>query len=67
MTPKVKRTFKAAKADIEFCEAMSTSTGNHVPRFYSDDLIKTLFATMYLGWLLNKWGVSSFNTFYENL
>jgi hypothetical protein len=67
MTPKVKSMYKAAKADSDFCDAISISTGNYVPSALSDDLIKTLFATMYMGWLLSELGTSNFNEFYENL
>lgn len=55
MTELVKNVYKMAVKDDEFNEEMVKSNpDNKRPKWYNDDIIKNLYASIYCGWLLGK-------------
>lgn len=55
MTGSVQRTYEMAKKDIFFNAEMEQQTKKHkIPSWYSDEIDKILYATVYWGWLVGK-------------
>lgn len=56
MTNKISRLYKGGSYNEEFLNAINKADGDGKPGFFSDDIEKTLFATVYYGWLVGKYG-----------
>jgi len=57
MTEKVNRLYKGAKRNYEFIKAYQDADGDKVPNILSNHNLKVIFASIYYGWLIGKYGV----------
>ena len=56
MEPKVKKLYKSAIKNKRFLAAIENADNDKKPNMFDDNLTKVLFATMYYGWLVAKYG-----------
>lgn len=56
MDAKVRDVYKRARSDSEFLRAIAAADGDKAPGFFASSLEKHLFACIYYGWLVAKFG-----------
>lgn len=56
MTTYVRDIYKGGRRNDEFLKAIKDADGDKKPGFFASDLEKHLFAGVYYGWLVNKYG-----------
>ena len=56
MTEKIKMIYESGKKNNQFIKDIFDADGDTVPNFFSPDLNKNIFATIYYGWLVGKYG-----------
>ncbi len=56
MTPRFKKIYKSALKNKSFLEAIYEADFDTPPNSFSSDLDKGLFAAIYYGWLVGKYG-----------
>ena len=56
MTETVRKYYKAALKNDEFVKEVKESNFGDIPTFFSSDTTKSVFAAVYGGWLLGKYG-----------
>lgn len=68
MRPKIVLVYKAARTNAEFCaDYMTVDDKNTLPRWYTSDLDKNIFACFYCGWLTGKYGAEVAKAMYEKI
>lgn len=56
MTERVKKIYKSGIKNNEFLLDIKLADGYEKPDLFDSDEIKTIFATVYYGWLVGKYG-----------
>lgn len=56
MTTKIKKVYKSAIKNTRFLQDIKEADNDTKPNFLSSDLEKHLFAAIYYGWLVGKYG-----------
>ena len=56
MTEKVKKIYESGLKNNEFLWAIKEADRRNKPNMFSSDLEKNIFATIYYGWLVGKYG-----------
>lgn len=56
MTEKVKKIYKSGLKNNEFLQSIKEADGDKKPNMFSSNLEKNIFATIYYGWLVGKYG-----------
>ena len=56
MTSKIKKIYKSGLKNEKFLEAIYEADMDTKPNFFSSDLEKHLFASIYYGWLVSEHG-----------
>tara|TARA_R110000782_G_scaffold249140_1_gene336235 strand:- start:27 stop:218 length:192 start_codon:yes stop_codon:yes gene_type:complete len=58
MTLRIKKLYHSGSRNEQFLKDILAADGDKKPGIFSNDIEKTLFATIYYGWLVAQYGVT---------
>lgn len=63
MTPTVKQLYNSASKNQEFLLSIREADNDEKPGLFSNDQEKAIFAAVYYGWLVGKYGSSNWKNY----